>query len=331
MALFSVVVLVMGSGYVAIRIGVETVPPLFLGAVRFYLASLVLLGVAGATGMDWLPRSKHDWAAIFVLGFLVFAGAIGFLFVGQQWTSAGSAAVVMCVGPVRTALIARVLLPGERLSPRQTTGIGLGLLGAMVITIPGGIIPGGGSGVGGGGGAGVGAVLVFCAAISGSLGSVLLGRIRTVTAPTVQTGWGALVGGLVLHGASLGLGEPSGTVTWTPTQLWLLVYLSVAVSGLGYVSLLSLLRVVGPTRTSFTSYGSPIVAVVLSSLLLHESISAGTVIGFATILAGFIFLNWRGGPPPTNGTCAQSESTPTEPVRDAEHARATIEGSGDPL
>jgi drug/metabolite transporter (DMT)-like permease len=281
--LFGLVVLVMGGGYVAIRVGVTSVPPLFLAALRFYLSAAVLLSVAVMAGRSWYPKTRTDWAAVVVLGLLVFGGAIGFLFVGGQYTTASTAAVVMCLGPVLTALIARVLLPEERLTPRQAVGVGFGLFGAVVVVHP--------AGAGFDFDAGAGAALVLCAAASGNLGGVLLGRLRTSAPLTIQAAWGALLGGGVVHAASVGVGEPVGSVVWTPALLGLLAYLAVGVGGIGYVAYLALLRAVRPTRTSLTAYASPVVTTLLGWLVLHEPVTAGLVVGFASIVSGFVLLN----------------------------------------
>lgn len=281
--LFVLVVLAMGGGYVAIRVGVESVPPLFLASLRFYLTAAVLLSVTAATGRIWWPQTRTDWTAVTVLGVLVFAGAIGFLFVGQQHTTASVAAIVMCLGPVLTALIARTLLPNERLSRRQGAGIVFGLLGAVIIVQP--------DFAGFELGAETGAGMVLCAAVSGSLGGVLLSRLRTTASLMVQAGWGAVLGGLVLHAVSVTLGEPGGAVVWTPALIGVLVYLSVVVGGIGYMAFLALLRTVGPTRTSFTSYVSPLVAILLGWVVLHEPLTVGVAVGFGSIVIGFVLLN----------------------------------------
>jgi drug/metabolite transporter (DMT)-like permease len=284
--LFALVALVMGGGYVAIRAGVASVPPLFLAALRFYLTAVVLLSVAAATGQSWRLTTRADWTAVTVLGLLVFAAAVGLLFVGQQYTTAATAAVTMCLGPVLTALVARVLLPETRLSHRQAAGIGLGFLGAVVVVRPvsGGVAPD----------VDAGAAVVFCAAASGSLGGVLLARLRTTAPLAVQAAWGALLGGAVLHAASVGLGEPAGTVVWTPTLLGLVAYLSVFVGAVGYVAVLTLIRTVGPTRTSFTAYASPPVAILVGWVVLHEPPTPGVAVGFFAILLGFVLSNGVG-------------------------------------
>lgn len=281
--LFVLVALAMGGGYVTIRVGVDSVPPLFLASLRFYLTAAVLLSVTAATGRIWWPQTRTDWTAVTVLGVLVFAGAIGFLFVGQQYTTAAGAAIVMCLGPVLTALIARALLPNERLSRRQVAGIVFGLLGAVIIVQP--------DFTDFELGAEIGAGMVLCAAASGSLGGVLLGRLRTTAILMVQAGWGAVLGGLILHAVSIGLGEPVRAVVWTPALVGVVVYLSVVVGGIGYVAFLALLETVGPTRTSFTSYVSPLVAILIGWMVLHEPLTVGIAGGFGSIVIGFVLLN----------------------------------------
>lgn len=282
LALFALVVLVMGGGYVAVRVVVAAAPPLFLGALRFDLTAVALLGAAALTGADWWPRTRADRAAVVVLGVFVFGGAIALLFLGQRGTTAAVAAIAMCLGPALTAAFARVLLPAERLSRRGLFGVLLGLAGALLLAQPGS--------AGTARGSGLGVVLVLCAAASGSLGSVLLGRLGATASPVVQAGWGALLGGLLLHAASAAAGEQTGSIAWTPGLVGLLAYLALVVGGGGYVALLVLLRRVGPTRTSLTSYGSPVAASVFGALLLGESPTATALVGFAVIAAGFALL-----------------------------------------
>ena len=78
-----------------------------------------------------------------------------------------------------------------------------------------------------------------------------------------------------------------GAVSWTPGLLWLLLYLSVVVGGVGYVAFLFLLRTVGPPRTSLTAYASPLMALLLGWVFLHESPTVTVLVGFALIVAGF--------------------------------------------
>ncbi|MFC4245932.1 DMT family transporter [Natribaculum luteum] len=279
--LFVATAVVMGCGYVAIRVGTETVPPAFLAAVRFDLSAAILLSYAVTRGR-WYPQARADVAAILLLGGLVFAGTIGFLFVGQQYTTASTAAIVMSLGPVLTALVASALVPEECLSRTDALGVGLGLVGAVVLVYPS---PGGIDG-------GMGVVFVLCAVVCSSLGTVLLSLLETTLSTPALTGWGALLGGLVLHLVSVGLAEPVGTVRWQPGAVVAVLYLAVVVSVGGYVAYLLLLAEVGPARSSLTSYASPVVATVVGWSILGEVVTAVTLLGFFVTTAGFVATNW---------------------------------------
>jgi probable blue pigment (indigoidine) exporter len=281
--LFAIVALVMGMGYVAIGVGTETVPPTILAALRFDVSAVVLLTYAFVSGR-WRPRTTADVLAIIILGELMFAGTIGFLFVGQQHTTAAIAAVVMGLGPVVTVPIAYLLVPDERLSRGDVIGVFLGFCGVTIVANP--------SPAEAATGADMGIVFICCAVLSSSLGGVLLSRLETELSPLSLTGWGALLGGSTLHLVCVGLGEPISTVSWTPASLVALVYLAVVVGVGGYAVLLVLLAEIGPTRSSLTSYASPIIAIGASWLLVGEIVTITTLAGLLVVVGGFAVSNW---------------------------------------
>ena len=90
----------MGVRYVAIGVGTETVPPTLLAAFRFDVSASVLLTYAFLTGR-WRLQTTADVLVIVVLGELVLAGTVGFLFAGQRYTTASIAAVIMGLGTDR--------------------------------------------------------------------------------------------------------------------------------------------------------------------------------------------------------------------------------------
>lgn len=281
--LFALVALVMGIGYVAIGVGTETVPPTLFAAFRFDVSAAVVLTYAFLTGR-WRPRTSADVLAIVVLGELVLAGTVGFLFVGQRYTTASVAAVVMGLGPIVTVPIASPLVPEERLSRADGVGIALGFCGVAIVAD---LSPADATT-----GAGVGVAFVCLAVLSSSLGGVLLSRLEPDLPPVSLIGWGSLLGGSTLHLVSAGLGESIGPAGWTPASVVALGYLAVVVGIGGYVALLDLLAEVGPARSSLTSYAIPIVAVGAGWLLVGEAASLTTLAGLLVVVSGFAASNW---------------------------------------
>ena len=86
--LYAINVLIWSSTWVAIKIGLEDVPPLLGAGVRFAIAGAALLALARALGRPL----KTDVRLASVLGLLPFAAAYGLIYWGEQYVPSGLAA-----------------------------------------------------------------------------------------------------------------------------------------------------------------------------------------------------------------------------------------------
>lgn len=77
-----------GVAFPAIKAGLADAPPLLFAALRYDLAALLLLAYAAFVLRDWRPHRRADWLAVLAGGVLFF-GSSGFLYLGQQYTTAG--------------------------------------------------------------------------------------------------------------------------------------------------------------------------------------------------------------------------------------------------
>ncbi len=82
------VYIVWGSTYLAIRVGVETIPPLLLAGVRYLIAGLILFPLAVRSGSAAVraadrPR-RANWLACAVVGILLLLGGNGLVSVGER-------------------------------------------------------------------------------------------------------------------------------------------------------------------------------------------------------------------------------------------------------
>jgi drug/metabolite transporter (DMT)-like permease len=95
----AVVYLVFGSTYLAIRVMVETIPPLLGAGVRFLAAGLLL------TSWYTLPHSHiprltlRQFSGTVLIGLLVIGGGIGLLTVGERLVPSGLAALLIAAVP----------------------------------------------------------------------------------------------------------------------------------------------------------------------------------------------------------------------------------------
>ncbi|MFD1567784.1 DMT family transporter [Halolamina litorea] len=297
--LFALLAVAWGAGFSAIEVGLRSIEPILFAGYRFDIGAVVTLGALAAIGRLDRPTERADWQAIVVAAALLVFGNVFFLFVGQLYTSGSVASVVYSLTPVLTVGFAALLLSGGGLDARDTVGIGLGLIGVILIAGPDPSVTAAAPT-----GApeflspafavlgpdGVGASLVFCAVISVAAGSVLLRRIDAPMASLPTTGWAMALGAVMLHAASLALGEtptlPSGTWTWVSVA-----YVGVVASSVGYGAYFTLMRRRGPFTSNLVSYAVPPVASITGWALLDEALPPVAVVGFGLILVGFLVLN----------------------------------------
>ncbi|WP_255196866.1 DMT family transporter [Halorarius litoreus] len=278
---FVVLATLWGGSFVAIEAGVEELPPLLFAAVRYDLAGLLVLGWAALRGR-WLPRTRHDFLAVALVGSLLIAGHHALLYVGQTTVPGAVAAAIIALLPVLTALMATLLLDDEGLHPAGYGGVVLGFLGVVVITAPG---SSGGLPVDG-------VALVFAAAVVWALGSVLLRKLDHRLPMGALQGWGMLLGAGVLHGGSLAWGEPQ-TLAASPAALGALAFLVVGPGVVAFLLYFRLLDSIGATQASLVGYAEPVAAAALSWALFGYVPSTSAVIGFALVAAGFALVKYE--------------------------------------
>lgn len=99
-----------------------------------------------------------------------------------------------------------------------------------------------------------------------------------------------VLGAVLMHAISAGLGERAADVAWSLDGLLALGYLSVVASALGFLLYFDLLDRLGPVEINLVSYATPLWAALAGWLVLGETVTGATAIGFVLILAGFWLL-----------------------------------------
>jgi len=274
-----------GSAFAAIKAGLDYFPPVLFAALRYDIAALVMLGYAVAVTDRAIPRGRREWAAVGVGAALLIAAYHAFLFVGEQETTSAAAAVVVSLSPVLTAGLARALLPDDRLSPLGVAGLLLGLLGVAVVARPStsALLA---SDV-------VAELLVFAAALSFALGSVVTEWLDADLAVETMEAWSMVGGAALLHVVSLALGESLANVTLAGPGLWALAYLSLGSSAAGFLLYFDLLDRIGSVEINLVSYAAPAFAALTGFLFVGEVVDTWTAAGFGCILVGFALIKRR--------------------------------------
>ena len=285
--LFVLLAAVWGSAFVAIEAGLEFVPPVLFGALRFDVAGVLMLAYAAYATDHPVPRGRTQWTEVAVGAALIIAGYHALLFVGQTHpaVTSAAAAVVVSLNPALTTGFARVLLPEERLTALGAVGLASGLAGVAVLSEldPGDLLAG----------ATVPKLLVLGAVASFALGAVLSRRLDSDLPIETMEAWSMLGGAAIMHVFSVGLGESLGGVVVNAESAIALAYLSIASSAVGFLVYFELLERLGAIEINFVSYVAPLFAALVGWLVLGEVPTAATGWGFLLVLVGFLLLKRR--------------------------------------
>ena len=286
---YLIVCVVWGSTYVAIRVGVMTMPPFLFAGVRFLVAGTLLGGVALGLGHR-PPRGLRQWGTLAIVGTLLLAGGNALVVWAEQYTAAGVASVFVVTVALWMAFFDAVLPGGgTALDWRLLGGLGLGFAGSVLLV---GVSPR----------ALIHADLRGPLALTGasmawSLGSVYAKRHRTDAGPYVGAATEMLAGGAV----ALALGSLGGEWhRWHPSPVGLaaLGYLVVFGSIVGYSAYGYALHHASPTVVGTYAYANPVIAVCLGRALLAEPITPRIVGAMLLVISAVVWIHLR---PPARG------------------------------
>ena len=273
-----------GFSFPAISVGLEALPPVLFAAFRYDVAAVLLLGAAAvrAPGREWVPTLRADRLAVLAGGVFLVAGN-AFLFLGQQTVPSGVAAIIQALVPIATALWALVVLPEEWVTPAGAVGIAVGFVGVGLVVRPdpANLL---GANL-------VGKLLICVQVASVALGGVLVQRAGPSIERTALSGWSMGIGAVLLHAASVTIGEP--LVVPSGIALGAVVYLGVFATAVAFFLYFTLLARYGALETSLVAYAVPVVATLAGAVLLDEYVAPVSLIGFVVIFLGFVLLKRR--------------------------------------
>jgi drug/metabolite transporter (DMT)-like permease len=264
---------VWGSTYLAIRVMVETMPPLLAAGARFAVAGAVFLAaLAAAGGRERIRVGRRELAGAALLGVLLPFGGNGLVTVAEQDVPSGLAAVLVASVPLW--IVVYRWAAGDRAHRATLLGVLAGFAGVALLLLPGNRPSG----------VPIGPSLVIVgAAASWGFGSFISKSLPLPRDGLVTTGWQMLFGGLVLAIAGAAAGEHIGTPSAESAWAW--AYLVVIGSLVAYTSYTWLLRNAPISQVSTYAYVNPVVAVILGAIILGEDVGLVTVLGTAVIVA----------------------------------------------
>lgn len=289
------------SAFVSIRSAGEAYSPGALALGRLLAGSLAL-GCVLLIRREGLPP-RAAWPGIAVCGLLWFGVYMVVLNWGEQEVDAGTAAMVVNIGPVLIALLGARLL-GEALPPRLLAGMAVSFAGAVTVGL---------SMSGRGSASTLGVLLCLLAAVGYAAGVVgQKPALRHASALQVTT-FGCLVGAVVCLPFMGQLVDEAGRAPVSATLN--MVYLGVFPTALAFTTWAYALARTTAGRMGATTYAVPALVVLMSWLALDEVPGLLTLAGGALCLAGVAVSRSRPRKVPGTGSATEINEPRQQPVK----------------
>ncbi len=292
---FVALVLIWGSSFLLMKVGLESLAPVQISALRIVTGAAVVTGLL-VLGGGRLPTGARTWGHLVVCGFLLATLPFTLFALSETRISSALAGIGNAATPIATVLATIALLPGARVTGRRLVAVGIGFVGVVTIMQPwtttaGPDLLGFAMALGGGASYGLGWTYnrrFLAGADLGGLAmpsaTLLMGLVLMVP---VTLGWAASSpGGL----ASVTAHVPAADgPAWLPLASVLL--LGVVGTGFAYVLQFDVVRGAGPVVGSTITYLIPVVSVLLGVLVLGERLGTWQLVGFAVVLGAAWVVN----------------------------------------
>ena len=267
--------LLWASSYATARIGLNDISPVLFVTIRFAIAALLIFSIVAIMGRDKLP-ALSNWPPLLVGGALVHGLTLAPAHIALITVNAAPLALVHAFHPVLTAALAVPLL-NEQFTPRQWTGMALGLAG-VVLAFPFAATQW----------SVIGLVGLSLAALSG--GTLYLKRFAPDVAPFPATAV-QLCGGAIISAIGVALFE-APQVSWTPSLMFVMGW-NVAMVSVGAMVIYSLMIARGQAgRAASAFFIVPGSAALIAWVLLDQTLGPLTLAGLALASLG-VWLVWH--------------------------------------
>jgi drug/metabolite transporter (DMT)-like permease len=275
LALLVLLATLWGGSYTFIKLGVATIPPITLIALRTAIAGLLLLFVMRLRGVT-MPTDLATWRRFAFQAVLNSVIPWTLIAWGERHVDAALATILNSAGPIFTFLLTAIVTRHEATSPRKLFGVIAGMAGILLI-------------VGVDAFHDIGRGLVAEAAIVAATicyaCAAIFGRSFKGLDPMAPAAGSLLAGAAVLIPASLAFEQP-----WTlaPSLSSVLALLALAVfsTAAAFAIYFRLIQTLGSVGTTAQAYLRVPIGVALSVGLLGETLSKTAWIGLACVVIG---------------------------------------------
>lgn len=280
------VCLLWGTTYLAIRVALESMPPLLMAAIRWIVAGALTLASLVIAGVRIPPARK--WPGLAVLGVLLMGLGNGCVVWAEQTIPSGLTAVLVAAIPFWMVGVERLMARlardahAEPISFRRFAGLVVGFAGIALLVWPELRLGAGAAFL-------LGAAATQVACLGWAIGSSYARRRHANENVLAASALQMLFGGLALLVAGLAAGEWP-RLSFNARTTGALIYLIAAGSLAGYTAYAYALKYLPVATVSLYAYVNPVIAVALGTLVLGEPLSSRLAMAGAVVLTGMALV-----------------------------------------
>jgi drug/metabolite transporter (DMT)-like permease len=277
---FAALCFIWGSTWLAIKVGLNFLPPFLFAGIRFAVASIFLAFLVPLLHAH-IPRDRSSWIVMLFLGVFQITLVYGLVFWGEQYISSGLTAVLSATLPLFVVIFAHMLIKAEPITPRKLLGVIAAFTGVALIfwrdlaSVQGSTMQF----------SLLGGLAIVGSAASGAAGNVVAKKYASGIDPPANVLIQSVIGAATLLIVGI-MTEQVSVLKLVPTVITAVLYLGVVGSALAFVGWYWLLTKTTATNSSLVLLVTPIVALVLGWLILQEEVEPVVALGTFLILSG---------------------------------------------
>lgn len=275
---FMAIYFLWGATFLAIRIAVLEIPPLFTAGLRFAIAGTLLYGFMRLRGHG--SPSPLEWRSIAITALCMFVATYAALFWAAQYVPSGIVAVIEATLPLTAIALEVFVFRQQPFSWRLLGAVLLGFGGVAWLLMKGGAdrIPA------------FPCLVIVGAGIAWSVGAVLTRSMPRPKSLALTAAAQMMLGGIVLLSLSLAAGEIPPFPHVTLRAGISLAYLIVGGSLVAFTAYVWLLARLPVTRVASHAYVNPVVAVALGYYVGGEALTTRMILACTLVVVSVAFI-----------------------------------------
>ncbi len=281
---YILICLIWGSTWLAIKIGLESIPPFFGAAVRFLIATFISILIVWK-GKSPIPLDKQSVYLYLTVGMCSFSIGFALVYWAQQYVPSGLASVLFATFPFFVAILSWYAVKTEKATFGKIAGVVLGFSGILIIFSEDISLHLGDAST-------VGMVLIIAAAIIQSVSAVSVKKYGGHISPFSLNAVAMGIGSLFLFICSFATEDLSG-MSIDARAVGSVLYLSTFGSVVTFGTFFWLLKRMETVILSLSAFITPIIALILGIAVAGETMSGKILLGSTFVLGGILVANLR--------------------------------------